>query len=128
VDLLSLVIPCLFQMLERESRRERILEAKAREIMLKSKAAQKVAPTAHHHPDEDGQPKLTPDQIACNTAADEYEVLLEKDMKLRAPEEICNDPLGGMGGAQPDNELDAVDEMAADLEVKEIEAKEDGKG
>jgi hypothetical protein len=115
-------------MLERESRRERILEAKAREIMLKSKAAQKVAPIVHHHAEDDGQPKLSPDQIACNTAAEEYEVLLEKDMKLRAPEEICDDPLGGMGTSSPPaKELEPGDEAAADKEVQEIEAKEDGK-
>jgi hypothetical protein len=112
-------------MLERESRRERILEAKSREIKLKSKTAQKVAPVQHHDEDENGKPKLTTEQIACIASEDEYKEGLAKEQKLRVPDEIEEKPLPVTNNGSkikddgPENE--PSNEKVADSEVEAIE-------
>jgi hypothetical protein len=110
-------------MLERESRRERILEAKSREIKLKSKTAQKVAPVQHHDEDDSSKPKLTTEQIACIASEDEYKEGLAKEQKLRVPDEIEEKPLPvtNNGSKIPENEPDVNNEKVADSEVEAIE-------
>ncbi|EDS30420.1 dynein intermediate chain 2 [Culex quinquefasciatus] len=73
--------PLLTAMLERENRREKILEAKSREMKLKVR-------TLHRQEDTiDERPKLFQCKSACDAAEQEYLQTLEKERKARAPEE-----------------------------------------
>ena len=68
-------------MLERESRREKILEAKLREIKLKVKTQQR--------PDEDedsGSLKQTASEIAINQARIDFMATIEKEISNSNPE------------------------------------------
>lgn len=67
-------------MLERETRREKILESKLREMKLRVRTAQK-----HEDDEETKRGKLTESQIACSQVEKEFDDDIQNEIKNRNP-------------------------------------------
>ncbi|XP_052860937.1 dynein intermediate chain 3, ciliary [Anopheles cruzii] len=91
--------PLLTAMLERENRREKILEAKSREMKLKVRTLNRQ----DEHTDD--KPKLFQCRSACEAAEQEYLQMLDKERKSRFPEEYDEeyDPKKVRKPYKPDN-------------------------
>lgn len=92
--------PLLTAMFERENKREKILEAKSREIKLKVKTAQ----VAH---DDNGESKMTKASIieaACKQAEEEFLSNVQKAKEKFGPSKLKNKPVNGINGNNGNNE------------------------
>lgn len=86
--------PLFTAMLERESKREKILEAKLRELKLKNKTAQRV----DEDTEEQRQSRVSGLERACNQARTDYFKVVERIRASRSPDKFKgNRKMGGRG-------------------------------
>lgn len=80
--------PVFTTMLERESKREKILEAKWREMKLKNKASAAAAQKVEEESEEMRQAKVAALESTCNQARSDYFKIVERIRNSRSPDKL----------------------------------------